>query len=182
MDNQAFMEAFKRAEPASVTAVIALGCLLTICGFFFFQYVMGLPPCPLCLEQRYTFYFGLPLAALLWFGADHGASSKVLLAGFGALAVVMLYNAGLGAYHAGIEWKFWPGPADCTGPLNDLSGPGGLLNTLKNISVVRCDQAAWRFLGLSLAGWNVLVSLGLAAAAAHGLRGMIARGALKKPA
>ncbi|MGI8525982.1 MAG: disulfide bond formation protein B [Pseudolabrys sp.] len=182
MDTQAFILAFKRADPAPVAAAIAAACMLTIGGFLFFQYVMELPPCPLCLEQRNAFYFSLPLAALLWFGVDHGASRKVLMAGFGALAIVMLYNAGLGAYHAGIEWKFWPGPADCTGPLNDLSGPGGLLNRLKNISVVRCDQAAWRFLGLSLAGWNVLVSLTHAAVAAHGFRGMVARGALKKTA
>jgi len=114
-------------------------------------------------------------------GSGYGASSKVLLAGFGVLVVAFLWNAGLGVYHAGIEWKFWPGPADCSGPLNELGGKGGLLNQLQNISVVRCDEAAWRFLGLSLAGWNVLVSLLLAAVAAHGVRGMVSRGALKKP-
>jgi disulfide bond formation protein DsbB len=173
----AFVAALKRAEPGPVAALTAVAGALTICGFFFFQYVMGLPPCPLCLEQRYAFYFGTPLATLLWLGADHGASRKVLLAGFGVLVGALLWNAGLGVYHAGIEWKFWPGPTDCTGPLNDLRGPGGLLNQLKSISVVRCDEAAWRFLGLSLAGWNVLVSLALAAVAAHGFRGMLARAA-----
>jgi disulfide bond formation protein DsbB len=171
-----FIADLKRAEPGPIAAVIAAGGGLVICGFFFFQYVMDLPPCPLCLEQRYAYYFSVPLAALLWLGSGHGASRKVLLAGFGALAVALLWNAGIGVYHAGIEWKFWAGPTDCTGPLNDLRGPGGLLNQLKSISVVRCDEAAWRFLGFSLAGWNVLVSLGLAALAAHGFRGMLIRG------
>jgi disulfide bond formation protein DsbB len=180
LDTQAFIAAVKRAKPGAVAAVIAVATTLTICGFFFFQYVMDLPPCPLCLEQRYAYYFSLPLAALLWLGADHGASRKVLMAGFGVLVIAMLWNAGIGVYHAGIEWKLWAGPTDCSGPLNDLSGPGGLLNTLKSISVVRCDEAAWRFLGLSLAGWNVLMSLALGAVAGHGLRGMIARGALAR--
>jgi disulfide bond formation protein DsbB len=172
----AFTTALKRADPAAVAATIAVAAALTICGFFFFQYVMGLPPCPLCLEQRYAFYVGAPLAALLWLGAGYGADRKVLLAGFGVLAVVMLWNAVIGVYHAGIEWKFWAGPTDCSGSLGDLRSGGGLLNQLNTVRVVRCDEAAWRFLGLSLAGWNVLVSLGLAALAVHGFRGVRMRG------
>jgi disulfide bond formation protein DsbB len=78
----------------------------------------------------------------------------------------MLWNAGLGVYHSGIEWKWWAGPQDCSGPLDDLSAPGGLLERLQSISVVRCDEAVWRFLGLSLAGYNALISLALGAIAA----------------
>jgi disulfide bond formation protein DsbB len=115
----------------------------------------------------------VPLAVLLWLGAGFGASRKVMLLGFAVIVIAMLWNAGIGVYHSGIEWKFWPGPADCSGPINNLSQPGGLLNQLKDISVVRCDQAAWRFLGLSLAGWNVLVSLGLAAVAARALLALV---------
>ena len=158
----------QRAESAPAAALFVLLGILTIFGFLFFQHVMGLPPCPLCLEQRYAFYFGVPLAALLWFGADHGAAGKVLIAGFGALAIVMLWNAGLGVYHAGVEWKFWPGPSECSGQLNSLGGPGGVLGQIQSIRVVRCDEAAWRLFGISLPGWNVLVSLGLAALAGWG--------------
>ena len=136
---------------------------------------MGLPPCPLCLEQRIAFYVSVPLAGMLWLGANYGAARKVLIAGFAVIALAMLWNTGLAAYHAGIEWKFWPGPTDCSGPLDTLGGPGGLLGQLKNISVVRCDEAAWRFLGLSLAGWNVPLSFGLALLAAWGARGAFAR-------
>jgi disulfide bond formation protein DsbB len=81
----------------------------------------------------------------------------------------MLCSAALGSYHAGVEWKFWPGPADCSGPLTDLTAKGPLINQLQSIHVVRCDEAAWRFLGISLAGYNVLISLLLAALAAFGL-------------
>jgi disulfide bond formation protein DsbB len=161
-------------DETGAAAFIALLGLLTIGGFFFFQYVLGYPPCPLCLEQRKAFYVCVPLATLLLLGSGYGASRKVLLLGFAVIALAMLWNAGLSAYHAGIEWKFWPGPTDCSGPIDKL-GAGSLLNRLQNIHIVRCDQAAWRLLGISLAGYDVIVSLILAAAAAFGFRRALAR-------
>jgi disulfide bond formation protein DsbB len=165
----------RRDPPLAAAAIVAVAGLATILGFFFFQYGLGLPPCPLCLEQRLAFYVAVPLAALLWLGAGHGAARKVLVLGFLAIAAVMLWNTGLAAYHAGIEWKFWPGPQDCTGPINDFGSAKDMMKQLQSISLVRCDQAAWRFLGLSLAGWNVLVSLGLACVALWGVRSAWAR-------
>jgi disulfide bond formation protein DsbB len=162
------------ADESAAAAFIAFVGLLTIAGFFFFQYVLGYEPCPLCLEQRTAFYVGVPLAALLLLGAGYGASRKVLLLGFAAIAVVMLWNTGLSAYHAGVEWKFWPGPIDCSGPIRPL-GEGSLLSRLQNVRIVRCDEAAWRFLGISLAGYDVIVSLALAAAAAYGFKRTLAR-------
>jgi disulfide bond formation protein DsbB len=161
-------------DETSAAAFIALLGLLTIGGFFFFQYVLGYPPCPLCLDQRKAFYVAVPLAALLLLGAGYGASRKVLLLGFAVIALVMLWNAGLSTYHAGIEWKFWPGPTDCSGPIDKL-GQGSLLNRLQNIHIVRCDEAAWRMFGISLAGYDVLISLLLAAVAAFGLKRTLAR-------
>jgi disulfide bond formation protein DsbB len=168
----AVTEKFKQADATAFAAAVALIGAAGICGFLFFQYVVGLRPCPLCLEQRDAFYISVPLAALLWLGSEYGASRKVLLAGFAVITLAMLWNTGLAAYHAGVEWKFWPGPADCSGPLDTLGGPGGLLKQLQSVSVVRCDEAAWRFLGLSLAGWNVPLSLGLAVLAACGFRSL----------
>jgi disulfide bond formation protein DsbB len=161
-------------DETGAAAFIALVGLLTIGGFFFFEYVLAYPPCPLCLEQRKAFYVCVPLAALLLLGAGYGASRKVLLAGFAVIVLVMLWNAGLSAYHAGIEWKFWAGPTDCSGPIDKL-GQGSLLNRLQNIHIVRCDEAAWRLFGISLAGYDVLVSLLLAAIAAFGFRRTLAR-------
>jgi disulfide bond formation protein DsbB len=165
----------RKDPPLAAAVIVAVVGLATIAGFLYFQYGMGLYPCPLCFEQRNAFYVGVPLAALLWLGASYGASRKVMVAGFVVIAAAMLWNAGLGAYHAGIEWKWWTGPQDCSGPLGNFGTTQDLMKQLGNISLVRCDEAAWRFLGLSLPGWNVLVSLGLACVAAWGAKSAHAR-------
>jgi len=168
--------ALVRREPQLTAAgIVAVVGALTIGGFFFFQYVMELPPCPLCLEQRTAYYVCVPLAALLLLGINNGASSKAMIAGFAVIAAFMLWNSGLGVYHAGIEWKFWTGPPDCSGPVEKFGSARDVLKQLQHINVVRCDEAAWRFLGLSLAGWNVLVSLGLACVAAWGALASLVR-------
>jgi disulfide bond formation protein DsbB len=102
-------------------------------------------------------------------GESVGSRRRVLLAALAVIAGLMLWNAGLAAYHAGVEWKWWPGPQTCGGSAPDFSAPMDLGKELETMRVVRCDEAAWRFLGLSLAGYNVLISLALAAAAAWGL-------------
>ncbi len=160
---------FARTQPvaAAAVAISAVG-LATVAGFLFFQYVLGYPPCPLCLEQRIAFYVAIPLAVMILLGLTVGASRKVLLLALLAIAAAMAWNAGLGVYHSGIEWHWWPGPQDCSGPANNFGPAGDLLKRLQDIRVVRCDEAAWRFLGLSLAGYNVLISLALACAALWG--------------
>ena len=153
---------------ASAAAAIAAVGAATILGAWIFQYGFGVKPCPLCLEQRYAYYFAIPLAVMVLLGDQVGASRKVLFAALVAIALGMAWNAGLGVYHAGVEWKWWAGPQECSGALEDLGSAGGILNKLQSISVVRCDDAAWRFLGLSLAGYNVLISYALAVIAAWG--------------
>ena len=160
---------FARSQPVAAAAlVIALGGAATVLGAWFFQYGLGLKPCPLCLEQRYPYYFAIPLAVLVLLGTTVGASRKVLLGALFAIVLGMLWNAGLASYHAGVEWKWWAGPRDCSGALEGLGSANDLFNQLQSVNVVRCDEAAWRFLGLSLAGYNVLISLTLAAVAAAG--------------
>jgi disulfide bond formation protein DsbB len=155
------------ASRPALSAAIAIAVVgaATIVGAWFFQYVLGLNPCPLCLEQRYAYYFAVPLAGMIALGEQAGASRKVLIGAFVAIAAGMLWNATLGVYHSGIEWGWWPGPQECSGTPGDLGSAGNLADQLKSISVVRCDEAAWRFLGLSLAGYNALISIGLAAIA-----------------
>jgi len=155
----------ERPVTSAAAAIAAVGAA-TILGAWIFQYGFGLKPCPLCLEQRYAYYFAIPLAIMVLLGDQVGASRKVLLAALLAIALGMAWNTGLGVYHAGVEWKWWAGPQECSGALEDLGSAGGLLNKLQSITVVRCDDAAWRFLGLSLAGYNALISLALAAVAA----------------
>ena len=161
-----------RVQPATAAAiVIAIVGLMTMGGFFYFQYVLGYPPCPLCLEQRYAFYMAVPLAAMILLRLSLGFSRKVITLALLAIAVAMLWNAGLGTYHSGVEWHWWPGPTDCSGAIPNFSAGGSLLDQISKTRVVRCDEAAWRFLGLSLAGYNVLVSLFLAGVAAWGAVG-----------
>src|SRR5262245_33379204 len=81
-------------------AIAGLGAA-TILGAWYFQYVLGIQPCPLCLEQRYAYYFAIPLAVLALLGLSVGASRKVMVAAFVVIALGMLWNAGLGTYHAG---------------------------------------------------------------------------------
>jgi disulfide bond formation protein DsbB len=163
------MLALMRSHPPVVAAVlVAAGGAATILGAYFFQYVLKLPPCPLCLDQRVAYYVSIPLAVVLAFAAARQAPRPLLAAGFAVIALAMLFNAGLALFHAGVEWKWWPGPRECSGPINDLGAGGDLLSQLQTVSVVRCDEAAWRFLGLSLAGYNVLISLALAAIAVWG--------------
>jgi disulfide bond formation protein DsbB len=155
------------ARPIEAAAlVIAVAGAAAILGAWFFELVLKLAPCPLCLEQRIPYYVAIPLALMILAATfAKNAPRWALLGGLAIIAAAMLWNAGLGAYHAGIEWKWWPGPQDCSGPISDLGSAGSLLRQLQTVNVVRCDEAAWRFLGLSLAGWNVLLSLGLAAVA-----------------
>jgi disulfide bond formation protein DsbB len=121
---------------------------------------LGYKPCPLCLEQRIPYYAAVPgglAAAYLMHRAPKFAAA--LLA---AVSAVLLYNAGLGVYHAGAEWHFWPGPDTCTG--DAVKATSSLARRLQqNTDTVRCDEAALRILGLSLAGYSVLISAGLAA-------------------
>ena len=157
-------------DPAVVAALaIAATAAATLAGAWFFQLVLDIRPCPLCLEQRYAYYLALPLALAVAFAAARGAPRQVVLAGFAALLLAALANAWLGGYHAGVEWKFWEGPTDCSGPVVDLGSAGTLLQRLDTVKVIRCDEVQWRFLGLSLAGYNVLISLAMAAIAAWGL-------------
>src|SRR5260370_39306413 len=100
--------------------------------------------------------------------AARGGRPPIAAAELGVIALAMLFNSGLALFHAGVEWKWWPGPQECSGPLTDLSAGGDLLSSLTDLTIVRCDEAAWRFLGLSLAGYDVLISLALAAIAAWG--------------
>ncbi len=160
-----------RRDPVAAAAfvVFVLGGA-TILGAWYFQLVVKLPPCPLCLEERIPYYIVIPLSLLTAFAALVQAPRKLIAVGFLAIIAAMLCGAALGTYHAGVEWKFWPGPTDCSGPVTDFTKRGSLLDQLQSVQVVRCDEAAWRLFGVSLAGYNVLISLALAAIAACGLR------------
>ena len=164
------------ADPARTAALaVAAIAAATLAGAWFFQLVLDIRPCPLCLEQRYAYYLAMPLGVLVALAASRSAPRAVALAGLGILALAALGNAWLGGYHAGVEWGFWQGPTDCTGPVGNLGSAGTLLERLDTAKVIRCDEVQWRFLGLSLAGYNVLISLLMAAIAAWGIAASVRR-------
>jgi disulfide bond formation protein DsbB len=145
---------------------ITLVAAATVGGALVFQHVWGYQPCKLCLEQRNPYYVAIPLALLAAVVPGRWAR-----AGLWLLALVFIVSAGFGAYHSGVEWGFWAGPSDCGGGSGASAGNvGDFLSQLQTTRVVSCTEAAWRFLGLSLAGWNVVISLGLAAFAAWAAR------------
>lgn len=130
--------------------------LAAIAGAWISQLAFGLVPCELCLEQRLAYYIGLPLLALvlvvwnrlplaLWY---------VLMA---AATAIFVWSVYMGGYHAGVEWGFWPGPTACSGLGGEFS-----LDSLNDLQpVIGCDVVQFRFLGLSLAGYNALISLAI---------------------
>ena len=122
--------------------------------------------------QRYAYYVAIPaLFAALALSSGGERNGAMML--FGLVALAFLANAGLGVYHAGAEWKLWPGPDTCAGAQAVSTAAGDLVKSLETTRVVRCDEASIRIFGLSFAGWNVIASLviaGLSARAATATR------------
>src|SRR5262249_54866336 len=107
----AALQPLTRLSPAVGAAlIVAAGGTATILGAWFFQYVLHYLPCPLCFEQRKPYYVAIPLALIVALAAVRSAPRRVVIGGLSLLALIMLVSAGLGVYHAGIEWQFWPGP------------------------------------------------------------------------
>ena len=141
--------------PQRLAVLAATGSLALLVGAFVFQ-GLGYAPCELCLWQRWPHGVAVAAGGLVLAGAGFA-----LWALAGALAA--LATAGIGLYHTGVERGFWEGPQACSGggTLSGLSG-ADLLSTEGASDVVRCDEVAWAFAGLSMASWNAVISLGLA--------------------
>lgn len=151
---------------AALGAILAVA-VATIAGAFVFQ-AFGYAPCDLCLKERLPYYAGILVAALS-FALVAGGFRRVLPMALALLALTFAGSLIFGAYHAGVEWGFWRGPADCTGAIPKAESMADFLQQLKTVKVVRCDAVAIRILGLSLAGWNAVVSALLTGIAVAGL-------------
>ena len=158
-------EGINLRDPATLAAVAIFAAAIgMILGALFFEHVLGYQPCELCYVQRKPWYALIPVGlALVMFAAK--GNTGLLRAGLALALVLLLISAGLGAWHAGIEWKWWPGPTSCSSSGTDFS------LALPDLSkrVVLCDEAPVRILGLSLAGWNAVISFALALLALYGL-------------
>ena len=131
-----------------------LGSIALLGGAFAFQHLGGMPPCKLCLWQRYPHAAAIIIGAIaLWFP---GRALPLL----GALAALTTFAIGL--YHTGVERSWWEGPTTCTsGPIGNLSAKE-LMAQIMSAPLVRCDEVPWEMFTLSMASWNAIASFGLA--------------------
>ena len=127
-------------------------------GAYFFQYGMGLPPCEMCYWQRWAHMAGLAFAAAALLAGrmpDRGRSF-VWLAALGILASGLI-----GFYHAGVELDYFEGVTQCTARGSTATG-AELLREILAAPLIRCDEVQWSWLGVSMAGWNAIISIGFA--------------------
>jgi disulfide bond formation protein DsbB len=138
--------------------LVGLGAILGAWGSQIFG---GLVPCELCLEQRLAYYWGLPVLALvliLW----NRLPRTVLVVGLLIGAAIFAWGTCMATYHAGVEMKLWPGPTACTGLGVDVSFSD--LNNINATRVVPCDAIQFQLFGITLAGYNALISAAIVVA------------------
>ena len=145
------MVTFDRLNQVILSLVICSASVLI--AVVYFQYILGLAPCKLCVWQRYPHVFIVIIGSLILF------KPKFKLVGTMMALVIIFLGTSLAGYHAGIEATLWPGPKNCSGlkDLNKLS-PELFLQKILTTKVVRCDEIPWSFLNISMAGWNLVIS------------------------
>ena len=134
-----------------------------LAGAFLFEYVGGMAPCSLCIWQRWA-HLAVIACAVASLGFNAGAPDR-LRAGLAITMMAALSSVGIAGYHAGVEWQLWAGPGGCTAALNMGADAADLVDSLLATPVVRCDDVPWSLFGLSMAGWNMLLSLDIVALA-----------------
>jgi len=140
----------------------ALGSAALLVAALGSQYLGGLAPCKMCIWQRWPHLVAVLAGLVLLFTRWRGFA----LVGFAAA----LSTSGIGFFHAGVEQGWWEGPSTCSAPSIGSLSTEALLDQIMNAPVVRCDEIAWSFAGLSMAAWNGVLSLGLAGLWALSLR------------
>jgi disulfide bond formation protein DsbB len=138
-----------------LAVLAALGSLALLGGAMVFQYGFGMAPCQLCIWQRWPHVAAAALGVVVWVVPAWG----LMLLGAGAAAT----SGGIGIYHTGVERGWFTGPTACSGaPDFSTLTAEQLLDRVLAAPVVRCDEAPWELLGLSMASWNAVLSLALA--------------------
>lgn len=138
----------------ALIAIAGAGSALLLGGAFIFQ-ALGYPPCAMCLWQRWPHVAAIALAAIAYFVPY----TLLLVAGLGAA----LTTAAIGIYHTGVERGFWEGPSSCTSSSVTGISADDLLDQIMAAPLVRCDEVPWELFSLSMASWNAVISLALAA-------------------
>ena len=124
--------------------------MAVILAAYYFEFIGGFSPCKLCYWQRYPHFLNILIFPFLYFFPIR----SLIFIGMGS----MLVSISLALYHVGVEQKYWPGPNSCSnGSIEGLT-TDQLLDQIMNAPIVRCDEIAWELIGISMAGWNVLIS------------------------
>ncbi|WP_227267920.1 disulfide bond formation protein B [Roseobacter weihaiensis] len=139
---------------ARQTLLIAfMGSGLLLAGAYAFQHLGGMAPCQMCIWQRYPHGIAVAVGALALTVRQKG------LLVIGALAAAT--TSGIGFYHMGVEQGWWQGPSSCSAGAIDGISAEALLDQILAAPLVRCDEIPWQMFGLSMAGWNAVISLAL---------------------
>jgi len=146
---------------SQLIVLILIANVAVLLGAYGFEILGGLAPCQLCYYQRIPYFTAIVLCGAAWFRPGLARPALVLL------VLNYMASASLGVYHAGVEWMWWPGPASCT-----VMGGSGLpveelMAQILAAPVVRCDEVPWSLFGISLAGYNALISAGLMGLSAY---------------
>jgi disulfide bond formation protein DsbB len=146
------------SDARRIALLLLIASAALIAGALFFQFVVKLEPCHLCLMQRWPHYVAIAILLVVVMAGDRSTTPWVI----GLCGLIFLGSAGLGFYHAGVEQHWFPGPDTCTGPATSAGSVEEMKARILGTAVVRCDEVPWALFGISLAGWNFLASLALA--------------------
>ena len=133
-----------------LTTIASFSSLVVIFGAYYFEYIGGLVPCKLCYWQRYPHFMNILILPVFYFFPMR----SLIFIGMSS----MLVSTTLAFYHVGIEQKYWPGPNSCSNVSIEGLTTDQLLDQIMSAPIVRCDEIAWELFGISMAGWNVLIS------------------------
>ncbi|MGE4429746.1 MAG: disulfide bond formation protein B [Sphingobium sp.] len=150
--------AHRSSSLPAARAIALLAPALLLGGALLSQYVGGLYPCEMCLWQRWP-HLAAILLALAAFALRGRAGLSRLLVALAALAIAL--SGAIGAFHAGVEYGWWEGVTACSVSMGGGSAQD-MLDAIMAAPITRCDVAPWSLLGISLAGYNALLSLGAA--------------------
>jgi disulfide bond formation protein DsbB len=167
--------AYSQGLDARIIFLAVLAASVVILGSAFaFQFIGGLAPCELCLLQRYPYAIAIGLAGVGSGLARAGVDRRVLAALLALCGLTFLVGAGIAVFHVGVEQKWWEGTSACVGNLTGASSAEDLRQRLLAAPVVRCDEPAWTMFGISMAGYNALLSLALGIASLVSIRKLVA--------
>ena len=145
-----------RLSGAALARLLALALAAALLGgALLSQYVGRLTPCEMCIWQRWPHGVAIVVAALAFLFAVDSRNARLLVT---LAAIAIAISGAIGVFHAGVELKYWEGLTRCS------TGGALTLDELMKVPLVRCDQVQFSFLGISMAGWNAILSLGGAGA------------------